>query len=111
MAITNLTTNAKDKGTYAITITFKDENGNLVVPTEAKWTLKDKRGNVLNSRTQVSIAPLASSVTVTLSGNDLKATEGRSRMFTVEAKYNSTLGTGLPMKDSCTFRVDDLEIG
>lgn len=108
MGITNLTTNAKDKGTYAITVTFKDEDGNLVTPSEAKWTLKNKRGVTINSRTQVAISPLSSSVTVTLSGDDLKASDGRARIFTVEGKYNSNLGTGLPMKDSCVFQVEDL---
>jgi hypothetical protein len=108
MAITNLTTNAKDKGTYAVTVTFKDENGNLVVPTEAKWTLKNKKGVTVNLRTQVAITPLASSVVITLSGDDLKASDGRSRILTVEGKYNSTLGMGLPIKDSCVFQVEDL---
>ncbi len=102
---------AKEKSTIAITASFEDEDGNDVTPTEATWTLTDDNGAVINSREQVDIGSLSTSVTVVLSGDDLQilsaeASENNAtRRFLIEATYDSSLGSDLPLKNSCVFPV------
>jgi hypothetical protein len=44
-----------------------------------------------------------------LSGDDLAiGTNGTSRRVTVQATYNSSLGTGLPLKAECYFSIENL---
>lgn len=106
-----LTTIAKEKSTYIITIGFQDEDGNAENPTSATWTLTDIDGTIINSREDVSISSPTSSEDVVLSGNDLAMQSGETgsvvRVFTVEAVYNSDLGSSLPLKASCKFIIND----
>ena len=106
---TTLTTHAVERSTFVVTASFTDENGEPVTPTTLQWTLTDLEGNVINNRSQVSITP-SSTVDIVLSGDDL-ALQGDSpemRVLTIEGTYNSTLGTGLPLKESVKFIVDNL---
>ena len=104
-----LTADAIERSTYAITITFYDEEDNLVDPLTAKWTLTDADGSVINNREEVAITSPSSSETIVLQGDDLVLQGGESgsgeRVFTVEATYDSSLGSGLPLNDFTTFRV------
>jgi len=105
-----LTTHAIERSTYAVTIAFTDTNGEAVVPSAVSWTLTDTMGNVVNSRTAVSVTP-AASVTIVLSGDDLALTSalyGRQRVLLIEATYSGTLGAGLAWKDEVNFIIDDL---
>jgi hypothetical protein len=104
---TTLSTRANDKSTYAITATFTDEDDVAVIPTTVSWSLSDDRGTIINARTLVSITP-ATSIEITLSGNDLKFSDGKWRVLTIQATYTSNLGTGLPLKDQVTFSIEDL---
>ena len=110
---TTLTVNAQEKSTYVITVNFKDEDGQDVIPTSATWTLTDEDGTVINSRQGVVISSLAASVDVVLTCADLEIDTGFSgaaqeRLFTVEAVYDSSLGTGLCLKAACKFNVENL---
>ncbi len=102
---------AKEKSTIAITASFKDEEGSAVTPKTATWTLTDDSGAVINSRKQVNIGSLSTSVTVVLSGDDLQILSGEAseknatRRFLIEATYDSSLGNDLPLKNSCVFPV------
>lgn len=111
MAI-QLKVTAKEKSTYAVTVAFLTEAGVAVVRASARWTLTSGTGAVINGRTQVAIAPLAATVTVVLQGADLAFQAGEAttavRLFTIEATYDSTLGTSLPLKEECRFLIDDL---
>lgn len=108
-------TRAMEKSTIAITASFEDEDGNDVTPTEATWTLTDDNGTVINSREQVEISSLSTSVTVVLKGDDLQILSGEAseevatRHFLIEALYNSSLGDGLPLNKSCVFPVYNLK--
>ena len=98
--------------TIGFTATFKDMAGDLVVPDWIKWTLTDKNKTVINSRTDVSIIPPASSVDIVLSGLDLALQTGETnlgeRVLTIKAQYDSTEGTDLPLNGEIYFIIDDL---
>ena len=75
------------------------------------WTLTDKNGNVINSRSAVAISP-ASSVNIVLGGDDLALQPGESgdteRHLTVAGTYYSNTGSDLPLKSACKFVIEDL---
>lgn len=106
-----LETHAVEKSTFLVTASFKDAAGDAVVPNSVTWTLTDKEGTVINSRTGESETP-AASIDIVLSGLDLAIQAGESyfgeRILTVEAVYNSTEGTNLPLKAEVHFIVDNL---
>jgi len=110
---TPLTVNAREKSTYAITITFTDETGTTFTPVTATWTLGDKDGTTINSRVGEALTP-ATSITVVLQGDDLQIVDSdndkEKRIFTVEGTYDSTNGSGLPFKESCYFYVENLKV-
>jgi len=110
MAITKITTTAPEKGTFGITCTFTDEDGDALTPDTLTWTLTDMDGSVINSRQDVSVSSLSSSVTITLSGDDLALTtttsQGRKRRFAIEGTYDSDLGDNLPLTGECEFSID-----
>lgn len=110
---TILTVNAQERSTYVITVAFKDEDGQDVVPTSAVWTLTDEDGTVINARQDVAISSLAASVDVVLSGADLAVDTGfagaaQERIFTVKSVYTSSLGAGLTLTGACKFNVENL---
>ena len=108
---TLLTTKAPERGTYAVTTTFKDEAGVLVTPNAPlTWTLTDMLATVINSRSAIGISP-ASSVTVVLTDLDLAIADtylGLERVLTFQGTYNSSLGSNRPLKAECRFYIDPL---
>ncbi len=107
---TTLTTHAIERSTFVISASFTDEAGEAVAPTSITWTLTDDYGTIINSREGEAVTP-ATSVDIVLSGADLAITEASAsviRKMTVEATYNSSFGTGLPLKDQVTFQIDNL---
>jgi len=108
---TTLTTSAVERSTFVIAVAFTDHDGDPVVPTAMSWTLTNGSGAVVNGRTAVAISPLASSANIVLQGADLALPDAGDpvRTLTIEGTYNSTLGNGLPLKDSVAFAIVDLE--
>jgi uncharacterized protein YccT (UPF0319 family) len=110
MATVLLTTHAVEEATFIVTASFKDEDGNAATPNEVKWTLTDQDGNVINSREDVVETP-GTSVDIVLKGDDLALSAGETkgiRILTVNTKYDSALGSDLPLKASAKFIVDNL---
>ena len=110
---TAITTNAREKGTYVVTLTFTDEDGNSVVPDSIAWTLMNRNsGTIINSREDVAIATPAASVDVVLSGDDLQILTDEEdygrRVLLVEAVYDSDAGNNLPLKTEAYFQINDL---
>ena len=108
-----LTVHAIEKSTYIVTATFRDEDGVLVVPNAITWTLTDEVGTVINSRIDVVVTPPMTTIYIVLQGLDLAMqtleTAGTvGRIVTVNADYNSTLGSNLPLKGEVRFYVDNL---
>jgi hypothetical protein len=91
---------AMEGSTYVAVISFKDEAGVAMVPTSATWTLLDEDDEVINSRSDVAISGIASSVNIVLSGADLPYIADQSRVYlVVESVYTGAYGTALPLKD------------
>ena len=111
MARIILAAEAVERSTYIVPVTFRDENGDAVVPTAATWTLTTEYGVVVNSRANVAILPLAATVNVVLTGADLTMLgelDNRTRLLLVQATYNSSLGSGLNLRDEIEFSVRPL---
>lgn len=94
-----------EKSTAIVTATFVDEASNPLTPNTLTWTLKDLEGNVINSRSAVSISP-ATTINIVLSGDDLAVTDGNEeRIVLIEGTYNSSYGSGLPLVAACRFSI------
>jgi hypothetical protein len=106
---TTLTERARDRSTFGVVARFTDEADppNPLIPNALTWSLLDSAGTVVNSRSAVSIAP-AASVTIVLSGADLVASEGSTRVVLLEGTYDSDLGADLPLRDTVTFQIANL---
>lgn len=109
---TKLTDHATERSTYVITVAFRDETDAAVTPSAATWTLTDRAGAVINSRSAVAITPLATSANIVLTGDDLALPDVRYRyrLVTVEYTYSSSLGAGLPGKEEVGFYIDPLQV-
>lgn len=109
MPTTIQTPKATEESTFVITVVFKDEDGTLVIPVSATWSLSTIDGTIINERDSVGISP-ASSVDIILSGDDLQILEADSlsRVLTIEGTYNSALGSSLPIKDEIYFSIQNL---
>lgn len=106
---TELTTVMKARSTAIITVTFRDEDGQLVEPKAASWTLTTLAGVVVNSREDIAIDNLAHTIQIVLSGDDLKVFPGKSpqlRLLTIDAIYDSILENDLPWRGACSFPVE-----
>ena len=97
-----------ERSTYAVELTFTDEDGASVTPTGVRWSLTTGTGAVVNGRRSVAVAAAAGASTVVLSGADLALSqqdERELRILTVEALYDSDSGTGLPCNQEVWFYV------
>ena len=101
---------AKEQGTYIVHFDFKDENGSPATPTAIRWTLADRNGTPVNARQDIMITTgLSSSMDLVLHDLDLKVlSSGVTRILTVVATYDSSLGMGLSIVEQASFEVEDL---
>lgn len=115
---TILDTTAKEGSTYSITITLTDSNdatisaGNI---TSINWTLTDNAGtNIINSREEVAVNPVANPATIVLSGADLDILAGETtektvgRRLVIQAVYDSDLGSDLNLVEEAVFLLENL---
>ena len=100
---------AVEQSTFAITMAFTDSSGTAVIPDSLSWTLVDINGNVMNSREDVVVAVPAASTVITLSGDDLAIPDSsaKERILLCTGTYTSDLGSGLPLKESVKFFIED----
>lgn len=116
---TNLDVPAVRGSNYPVRFQFRVplEDGTMypIVPDTATWTLRDRRGNIINEREDVAIAAedLASDLTLTLYGDDLEPRPDEAvwldpvRLLIVEATYTYNGASGLPWRDWCRFILID----
>jgi hypothetical protein len=110
-----LSEKAIENSTYGIKVEFKektdpsDEVGTPFTPNSGLvWSLKDKAGNPVNGKTDVSIGS-AESIVIVLKGDDLALSGGPVRRYvTVEGTYNGVLGNNLPIVDEVSFPIQNL---
>ena len=110
MARLVLSDGADEKSSYTIVATITDEDDAALTPSSITWSLRDRWGNTINARSAVSIASPASANNITLSDDDLAldVVSDPKRILTLEAVYNSSYGSGLPLKAEVEFQVSDL---
>ena len=102
---------AYEQSTYVFVVTLTDEEGDAVVPASLKWTLTTKDELVVNDREQVVHSGLSTENKIVLSGDDLQILPSEEKLrsvdrrFIVEATYDSTLGSGLPVTGVAAFKV------
>lgn len=105
MAITTLSKEAREGGTYVIEIKFKDEDGNFTNPDTLEWWLSDIKGNPINGREAVPVENPTGLTNVVLTGDDLVP---GYLIFTIKGTYSSTYGSDLPLRDAIKFYCRDL---
>ena len=120
---------AHEKSTICIYVTLLDIDETETNPKSMLWTLVDSSGNIMNSREQVVVAAGSlgtaldsegrASTLIVLSGDDLVLSEteetsrkvtrdGASRRVVIEATYDSSVGTDLPVTGAGEFFVTNL---
>ena len=98
----------------AIKMVFTDEFGNSVTPTSAKYTLYDEKTKaILNSRENVALSGLASTMFLLLTPADniihnASSIVGEKHVVEVEFIYNSILGSGRKRRKPFRFIVKNL---
>ena len=102
-----LSTEPNEKGTAVFTVTFTDEDGATVVPTEAAWQLSKTNGDIVNSRSFDNCTFTGS--TVVLTGDDLQlfSSDNRYRIFAVQATYDGTVDD-MQITDEVRFKINNL---
>ena len=105
----DITTHAVEGSTFVIDAQFSDADDTTVVPNSIAWTLTDKDGTVQNSLEGVSLTA-ATTVTIVLSGTDLTLVTGGDglKILYFDVDYDSTEGSGLPLREEARFYVDAL---
>ena len=105
---------ADELSTYVPNVSFKDENSDPVIPNNAKWTLQDMSGVVINSKLDEAITSPAASEDIKLAGDDLALSTAEvatgidkfMRELTIEYEYDSSLGLDNPGVESIYFWID-----
>jgi len=100
---------AEERGTKAVSLSFAYESDGAEVaytPKTASWSLYDINEAIVNEREDEPISPLASAVTIVLSGLDLDADiNGELRRVVVKGTYDSVLGSDLPFVKEVQFPI------
>lgn len=87
---------ADERSSYFITVELYNEQGAKITPITFKWKLTDMAGNVINSRSEVTVSNPADANVIALTGDDLSVFEDAItyRLVTVWGTYYSPLANG-----------------
>lgn len=111
---TTLTQQAIEGGVFFITASFTDEDGLPVTPDTMAWSLVDRRGNAINSRSNVVIDPggLGSSIEIVLRDADLALADAGQpdRVVVFEGTYTGAAGAGLELREEARFKIQNLAL-
>jgi hypothetical protein len=111
MAISTLTTVAREQSTYVVTCAFTDETGAAVTPDTLYWTLRNAYGQVVNGRSSVEVTTPSTSNNIVLQDKDLSVPAGATESvleLIVFGTYTGVEGSGLPLRDACLINVDGI---
>ena len=107
-----ITIQPNEQGTAKVTLTPTDEDGTALIFTDLtapEWQLMKTDGTVVNSRTFT--ASSLTSLIFALTGDDLAIfgdDDAGHRVISFQATYDSSLGSGLPLKGECRFTIGRL---
>lgn len=96
-----------ESSTMVITVYFKDVDGTAFTPIDCVWSLTDESGNVINGRDRVAKVITGTYENFVLSGNDIRFSDGPSRVFLVEGTYNSAYANGVPYREEAKFYINN----
>lgn len=102
---------AEEGGTYVLSLTIKDENGDPLVPSSLTWSLYDGERNIVNGREDVVISPTDSSVDIVMKNQDLLISESEEyklkemRIVRISGTYDSTYGDNLTLEKEARFYI------
>lgn len=100
-----------DGSTTVMTVRFRDDDGNPVTPNNIYWSMYDRDGNIINSRSQEEVIPPDTDIKILLQGNDLVLDEEHrraERFVKVWGTFDSNLGTDLPFVEEIAFVISDI---
>jgi hypothetical protein len=101
---------ADEQSTLTLVTKITTALGVAVTPTAAAWTLTNKDGDIINSRTSVPMTPLSEAMTVNVAGDDLQiedqANKREYRLFTVVSDRGDV---NLPQTIQTPFWVKNLK--
>ena len=110
MAISRLTTVAKENGSLELTVALTGANGAAVTPLTFLWTWTDTIGNVINSRQNVAVTgdDLGEEVTIKLNGGDLPVSGVAQAVYVLSilATYLDEDGETMNITDAKEVAVD-----
>lgn len=99
---------AEEGSSFYPAVEFVDEDGAAFTPSTLYWKLTDLRGNVINSRSQVTVAVPSTSLSINLTGADLDVLGDNivSRVITVWGTYiSTTFGAGQSFSFQAQFNI------
>jgi hypothetical protein len=108
-----LITPAQERGTYPIRLRWRDPlTGSLITPLSVTWTLRDHTGATLVEPT--AMTGMASEMWLVLSGEQLRVETASGvppydYRVTIEARYNATYGSNLPLTAEIAFSLAPLD--
>lgn len=103
-----IATKPNESSSIVLRVFFKDVDGSSFTPLTCVWSLTDESGNVINSRDRVSVSVGSEGYyDFVISGNDIKYSDGDTRVFLVEGTYDSIFGDGLPFREEAKFMIQD----
>lgn len=92
-----------------ITVTINDEDGNAISAgyiTNLKWSLYDADGNVINSRSDVTITPIANPVDIDLTEDDTDNADGLKRELVLTFDADTSLGDDIAQEQTVIFEIE-----
>lgn len=96
-----------ESSTMVITVYFKDVDGTAFTPIDCVWSLTDESGNVINGRDRVAKVITGTYENFVLSGDDIRYSDGATRVFLVEGTYNSAYANGVPYREEAKFYINN----
>lgn len=107
---TRLDEAAQELSTYAVDVSFLDEEEAAAVLRSITWRLTRRDGAVVNSRSAEAVSGTHSGITIALTGDDLRRWDNDSglRYLTVRGVYDSALGDNLSHSSEAEFVVQGL---
>ena len=107
MRIEEISTPVAEQSNPTFSVTFRDEDGTLCIPSSLKWDLSAMDGTVIALNQSVSVP--ATTSYITLSTAQTRFLQGEihraDRLLSIYAVYNSDYGIGLVARKQVKFTI------